>query len=81
MKLSAVDAVKVPVQVVIGENELSIAELNELGPGSIVELDSIAGEPVRFYAAGKPFATCEVVVIDENFGLRISRLVDENQED
>lgn len=81
MKLSAIEAVKVPVHVRIGENELSLAELNDLGPGSIVELDSSAGEPVKFYAAGKLFATCEVVVIDENFGLRITQLVDNSQED
>ena len=66
--------VKVPVQIVLGEAELSVSELSELKNGSIVKTDSLAGEPVVFLAAGEEIARGEVVVIDENFGLRITDL-------
>lgn len=74
MKTSALKNMKVPVEVVLGENELSVEELSRLGEGAVVELKSIAGEPVQFRVAGEVVAWGEVVIIDENFGIRITRL-------
>ncbi|HQH70538.1 MAG TPA: FliM/FliN family flagellar motor switch protein, partial [bacterium] len=45
------------------------------GPGSVVELDKLAGEPVDILVNGKLFAKGEVVVIDENFGVRITDIL------
>ena len=45
-----------------------------LGPGSIVTLNRLAGEPVDLLVNGKPIARGEVVVIDEEFGLRITEV-------
>jgi len=67
--------VKVPLQVVLGETEVSVEELAGLGEGSIIELRSIAGEPVRLMAAGEQIAWGEVVIIEENFGLRVTGLL------
>jgi flagellar motor switch protein FliN/FliY len=74
MKLTSVDGVKVPVYVALGNNELTIEELGQLGEGSIIELTSIAGEPVDLFAAGEKIGEGEVVIIDENFGLRVTRI-------
>lgn len=55
----------------LGRCNLPIKKVLELTKGSIIELDKIAGEPVELYANGKHIANGEVVVIGDNFGLRI----------
>ena len=47
----------------------------ELGPGAIIELDKMAGEAVDIYVNGKSIAKGEVVVIDENYGVRITEIL------
>ncbi len=69
-------AVKVPLQVVLGGRELSLKELTRVGEGTIIALDRLAGEPVAVVAAGVQIAWGEVVVIDENFGIRVTELLD-----
>ncbi|WP_040682954.1 flagellar motor switch phosphatase FliY [Thermosinus carboxydivorans] len=67
----------VPLQVTVelGRTRKLIREILELGPGSVVELDKLAGEPVDILVNGKLIAKGEVVVIDENFGVRITEIV------
>jgi flagellar motor switch protein FliN/FliY len=64
----------VPLQVTVelGRTQLRIRNVLELVPGSIVELDKLAGEPVDVLVNGKQIARGEVVVIDEEFGVRIT---------
>lgn len=66
----------VPLQVTVelGRTKKSIKEILELTNGSIVELDKLAGEPVDIHVNGKFLAKGEVVVIDENFGVRITEI-------
>ena len=78
MKLGNVKQVKVPAQVVLGNAELDLGSLASLGEGSIIELDKLAGEPVNLFIAGELVGEGEVVVIDENFGIRITKLVEGN---
>lgn len=68
----------VPLQVTVelGRTHKSIKEILDLTNGSIVELDKLAGEPVDILVNGKLLAKGEVVVIDENFGVRITDIVD-----
>lgn len=80
MELGKVKEVLVPIQVIIGETALTVAELSQMCPGSIVELDKLAGEPVVVTAAGRPVAHAEVVVIDENFGFRVTEILSEDKE-
>jgi flagellar motor switch protein FliN/FliY len=54
---------------------MSVHDILELGPGSVVELDKLAGESVDLLVNDKVIAKGEVVVVDENFGLRITSLV------
>jgi len=67
--------VKMPVAIELGRTELPISEILSLGPGSVVELDKLAGEPVDLLVNGKIIARGEVVVVDENFGVRITMLM------
>ena len=53
---------------------LERAETLALGPGSIITLNRLAGEPVDLLVNGKPIARGEVVVIDEEFGLRVTEV-------
>lgn len=64
----------VPLQITVelGRTSKSIKDILELTNGSIVELDRLAGEPVDIMVNGKYLAKGEVVVIDENFGVRIT---------
>ncbi|MFA6849737.1 MAG: flagellar motor switch phosphatase FliY [Selenomonadaceae bacterium] len=63
------------VTVELGHTKKSIKDILELSNGSIVELDKLAGEPVDILVNGKLLAKGEVVVIDENFGVRITDIV------
>lgn len=67
--------VELDVSIELGGANLSIKRVLELAPGSIVELDKMAGEPVDLLVNNKVVAKGEVVVVDENFGIRIVSLV------
>lgn len=67
--------VSLEVSVELGRTQKKIKEILEFGPGSVVELDHIAGEPVNVLVNGKFIAKGEVVVIDENFGIRITDII------
>lgn len=62
------------VSVELGRKRMSIREILDLGSGSIVELDKIAGEPVDLLVNGRLVARGEVVVIEDNFGVRITEI-------
>ena len=68
--------VKLQLNVELGRCELPIKKVLEITRGSIIELDKVAGEPVELYANGKLIAHGEVVVIDDNFGLRITNITE-----
>lgn len=67
--------VDLPVAIELGRTKLSISDILALGPGSVVELNKLAGEPVDLLVNNKIVARGEVVVIDESFGLRITQLM------
>ncbi|WP_069997463.1 flagellar motor switch phosphatase FliY [Cellulosilyticum sp. I15G10I2] len=71
--------VSLEVSVELGRTTRKIKEILEFGPGSIIELNRLVGEPVDILVNGKFIATGEVVVIDENFGIRITDII--NPED
>jgi len=68
------------VTVELGRTELTVAEVLGLGPGSVVELDRLAGEPVDILVNDRLVARGEVVVVDENFGVRVVEVVRRGQE-
>lgn len=62
------------MSVELGRTELPFKKVLELTRGSIISLDKLAGEPVELFANGKLVAFGEVVVIEDNFGLRITSI-------
>ena len=67
--------VNLEVSVEIGRTHLPIRDILALAPGSIIELDKLAGEAVDVMVNGRIIASGEVVVVDENFGVRITSIV------
>jgi len=67
--------VSLPISIELGRTAMAIEDILNLGPGSVVELDKLAGEPVDLLVNNKLMAKGEVVVIDENFGVRITNMV------
>jgi flagellar motor switch protein FliN/FliY len=63
------------ITVELGRTEMQIRKILELGPGAVVQLDKLAGEPVDILANHKLIAKGEVVVIEENFGVRITDII------
>lgn len=71
--------IKLQLTVELGRTELPIKKVLELTRGSIIELEKVAGEPVELYANGKLIAHGEVVVIEDNFGLRITSITEPDE--
>jgi len=67
--------VRLPVSVELGRKKMFIRDILKLTPGEVVELPKLQGEPVDLFVNDKKFATGEVVVIAENFGIRIKSLI------
>ena len=67
--------VPLEVTVELGRTTKSISEILEFSPGTIIELDRIAGEPIDVLVNGKFVAKGEVVVIEESFGVRITEII------
>jgi flagellar motor switch protein FliN/FliY len=80
MKLSHLKEIGVELSVELGRTVRSLAEVAGISEGTIFELDKLAGEPVDLLAAGELIAKCEVVVIDESFGIRVTEIVEREKE-
>ncbi|OZI33320.1 flagellar motor switch protein FliN [Bordetella genomosp. 10] len=67
----------VPVQLTVelGRTRLTIKNLLQLGQGSVVELDGLAGEPMDIFVNGYLIAQGEVVVVDEKYGIRLTDII------
>ena len=70
---------ELPVAVELGRISMQVKDILELGPGAVVELNKFSGEPVEIYVNAKKFAEGEVVVVEQNFGVRITALVGPNE--
>ena len=73
--ISLIMDVPLEVTVELGRTQRLIKDILEFVPGSIIELDKLAGEPIDILVNGKIIAKGEVVVFDENFGIRITDIV------
>ena len=71
--------IPISVSVILGSTTMLVQELLQLGPGSVVELDKRAGEPIDIYVNDKLLAIGEVVVVNETFGVRISEIIEPKQ--
>lgn len=73
--INMVQEIPVEITVELGRTKRKISEILEYGPGTIVELDKLVGEALEIYANGRIIAKGEVVVIDDNFGIRITDII------
>ncbi len=73
--LSRVRDIPLEVTVELGRTRLLIRDILDLSAGSIIELDKVAGEPVDLFANGMLVARGEVIVIDDNFGVRVTEII------
>jgi flagellar motor switch protein FliN len=74
-RLDLILDVTLPLTVELGRARMQIQEVLKLAPGSVIELDKSAGDPVELYINDRPIAKGEVVIIDENFGIRLTSIV------
>ena len=68
--------VEIPISVDVGRAELSLQEVLNLVPGSVVSLDKEAEDPVDLRVNGKLVARGEVVLVDDTYGLRVTEILD-----
>lgn len=73
--ISLIMDVPLEVTVELGRTKKSISEILDFAPGTIIELDKIAGEPIDVLVNGKFVAKGEVVVIEESFGIRVTEII------
>jgi flagellar motor switch protein FliN/FliY len=64
-----------PITVTLGKARVPLRKLLQLGPGAVLNLDKSVGQPAELYVQDIPFATADVVVIDDNFAVRIRELL------
>jgi flagellar motor switch protein FliN/FliY len=67
--------VPMTVEAILGTTELTVREILEIGPGSVVELDRAYGEPVDLFLNGKLVARGDIVIIGDNFGVKITEIL------
>ncbi len=70
---------ELPVSVELARKNVLISDILQLGEGSILEFDKMAGEPVDLLVNDKKIAEGEVVVIDDRFGIRVTNLLDPSE--
>jgi flagellar motor switch protein FliN/FliY len=64
-----------PVAIELGRTNMTVQEILRLGRGSVIQLERLAGEPIDVYVGDRRFAEGEVVVLGEQFGVRITRIL------
>lgn len=77
--IDLVGDIPVEITVELGRTHKKISEILEFGQGTVVELDKLVGEALNIYANGKYIAKGEVVVIDDNFGVRVTEIENSNR--
>ena len=71
--------VNLRMTVQLGKQELAVKDVLSLGNGSVIELDKLATDPVDILVNDRLIARGEVVVVDENFGVRVTKIVHPDQ--
>jgi flagellar motor switch protein FliN/FliY len=74
-RLNTVLDVKVQLTVRLGSCKLAMRDVLELNPGAIIQLDQKANEPVGIYVNDKLIAMGEVIVVEDNFGIKVTQLI------
>ncbi len=78
--LSRLSEIPMELSVEIGRSHMTVGETLELRVGSVVALERSSGEPADLLVNGSPIARGEIVVVDEQYGLRITEILDDRHE-
>ncbi len=70
--------VELEMAAILGETDISLKKVLDITKGSIIELDNKTSEPIKLLANGREVARGEVVIIEDNFGLRITDINEKN---
>lgn len=73
--LSILNQLTMPVAIELGRTRMSVQEILGLGRGSVIQLERLAGEPIDVFVGDRRFAEGEVVVVGEQFGVRVTRIL------
>jgi len=67
--------IQMPITVTLGKAQIPLKKLLQLAPGAVLNLDKSVGQPAELFVQDIPFATADVVVVDNNFAVRIRELL------
>ncbi len=76
--LSLLYDLNLPVAIELGRTRMSVQEILAIGRGSVIQLERLAGEPIDVFVGDRRFAEGEVVVVGEQFGVRVTRILSPN---
>ncbi|NJD17868.1 MAG: flagellar motor switch protein FliN [Gemmatimonadetes bacterium] len=79
--LSVLHDLTMPVAIELGRTRMSVQEILALGRGSVIQLERLAGEPIDVFVGDRRFAEGEVVVVGEQFGVRVTRVLHSGRSD
>ena len=77
--LARVLDIELNVSVILGRTKMALKDIFELGKGSLIELDTIENQEVEIYVNGRKIGYGQIVVIDQNFGVRITNILGEDE--
>ncbi len=73
--------INMPITVTLGKTEIPFKRLLQLGPGSVLELNKVVGEPAELFVQDIKFATGDIVVVNDAFAIRIREILGADQVD
>ena len=77
--LARVLDIELNVSVILGRTKMALKDIFELGKGSLIELDTFENQEVKIYVNGRKIGYGQIVVIDQNFGVRITNILGEDE--
>lgn len=77
--LARVLDIELNVSVILGRTKMALKDIFELGKGSLIELDTFENQEVELYVNGRKIGYGQIVVIDQNFGVRITNILGEDE--
>ena len=77
--LARVLDIELNVNVILGRTKMALKDVFELGKGSLIELDTFENQEVEIYVNGRKIGYGQIVVIDQNFGVRITNILGEDE--
>ena len=77
--LARVLDIELNVSVILGRTKMALKDIFELGKGSLIELDTFENQEVEIYVNGRKIGYGQIVVIDQNFGVRIPNILGEDE--